>query len=291
MDFDDLKREFPDLIPADFTFECGPGWIQPIHGFFTTVHQWLPRYTRLVDVRRFCRADSCPDMTGPCCRSRRSSAASDSTTRSATPSSTKLAKPLPQMKSWLKLAQCIPANCVASPVCCAVAAGCGRFATSTLRRRRRQSLEHGSRASTAAKPATGLGTCTIRRRTVWFRAILRNAMTMTETPRPTDELLAHKDALGVLMRSCRVAGLAYVTGPTACFLDAAGMPLRIAVARKLTSYSDTDNFRSGIGELLGCPVEVVDLGEHVDAREETLRPELDLFLVRLDEWYLQSQSA
>ena len=48
MDFDDLKREFPDLIPADFQFECSTGWIQPIRGFFKTVHQWLPTYTRML---------------------------------------------------------------------------------------------------------------------------------------------------------------------------------------------------------------------------------------------------
>ena len=47
---------------------------------------------------------------------------------------------------------------------------------------------------------------------------------MTETPRPTDELLAHKDALESLMRRWRVAGLVYVTSLTARFLDAAECP-------------------------------------------------------------------
>ena len=52
MDYDDLKREFPRLIPADFVFECGPGWIGPIHGFFVTVDRWLPTYTRMITWAR-----------------------------------------------------------------------------------------------------------------------------------------------------------------------------------------------------------------------------------------------
>ena len=52
MDYDDLKREFPRLIPADFVFECGPGWIGSIHGFFVTVDRWLPTYTRMITWAR-----------------------------------------------------------------------------------------------------------------------------------------------------------------------------------------------------------------------------------------------
>lgn len=112
---------------------------------------------------------------------------------------------------------------------------------------------------------------------------------MTETSRPTCELLAHKDALETLMRRCHVAGLVFVTGLTARFLDSSGMPLRFAVARKLTSHSDIDAFRRGIGKLLDCPVEVVDLEEHVASREADLQPgTTDFFLVRLDEWWLKT---
>ncbi len=115
---------------------------------------------------------------------------------------------------------------------------------------------------------------------------------MTETPRPTCELLAHKDALETLMRRCRVAGLVYVTGLTARFLDVSGMPLRLAASRKLTSYSDIDTFRRIVRELLGCPVEVVDLAEHIVSREAILPSGMiDLFLVRLDEWYLRSMAS
>ena len=100
---------------------------------------------------------------------------------------------------------------------------------------------------------------------------------MTETPSPTEELLAHKDALETVMRHCRVAGLIFVTGLTARFLDVSGMPLRLAVARKLTSYSDMRAFRRSVRELLGCPVEVVDLAEHSASREADLSSGRSIF--------------
>lgn len=39
---DEMKARYPRLIPADFWFECGPGWKQILDDFFSTAERELP---------------------------------------------------------------------------------------------------------------------------------------------------------------------------------------------------------------------------------------------------------